>query len=163
MGEGADRARCDVDDQHHDSSHGENALAQELREIRLLVRDLVHGALAQCLFGRSARSAIKKGRPSPPLLSAARARQTAIIATILWLRSTMMISSPTTKYIKPRHSGWISMSSGGTATTRTLVGTVVPTFSEKLTLEARGTLLPAKTVCLILVRCSVVRLTLPPA
>jgi hypothetical protein len=57
----------------------------------------------------------------------------------------------------------MSTMTDGTSTTRTLVGTAVPTLIEKLTLLARGTLPPAKTVCLILVRCSVVRLTLLPA
>ena len=55
------------------------------------------------------------------------------------------------------------MSAGGTSTTRTLVGTVVPTRTEKLTLLARGTFPPAKTVCRIWVRCSVVRFMLPAA
>ena len=64
----------------------------------------------------------------------------------------MMISSPTTKYQNPRHSGWMSMMTEGTSTTRTLVGTAVPTLTEKLTLLARGTLPPVRTVCLILVR-----------
>jgi hypothetical protein len=45
------------------------------------------------------------------------------------------------------------MSAGGTATTRTLVGTVVPARREKLTLLTRGTLPPAKTVRRISVRC----------
>lgn len=55
------------------------------------------------------------------------------------------------------------MSAEGTSTTRTLVGTVVPTRTAKLTLLTRGTFPPAKTVCRISVRCCVVRLTLPPA
>src|SRR6266511_3935418 len=55
------------------------------------------------------------------------------------------------------------MRGGGTATTRTLVGTVVPTLRAKLTLLTRGTLLPVNTVCRTCVRCSVVRLALPPA
>src|SRR5262249_52525435 len=48
------------------------------------------------------------------------------------------------------------MSGGGTSTTRTLVGTVVPTRTEKLTLLTRGTFPPAKTFSRISVRCSVV-------
>jgi hypothetical protein len=52
---------------------------------------------------------------------------------------------------------------GGTSTTRTLVGRVVPTRREKLTLLTRGAFPPAKTVCRICVRCCVVRFTLPPA
>src|SRR5262249_47816389 len=36
------------------------------------------------------------------------------------------------------------MSGGGTTTTRTLVGTVVPTRTEKLTLLTRGTFPPAR-------------------
>ena len=39
------------------------------------------------------------------------------------------------------------MRGGGTTTTRTLVGTVVPTFRAKLTLLTRGTLRPVNTVC----------------
>jgi hypothetical protein len=46
---------------------------------------------------------------------------------------------------------------GGTAMTRTVLGTAVPTLMEKLTLLARG------PVSLILVRCSVVSVApLPP-
>ena len=48
---------------------------------------------------------------------------------------------------------------GGTATTRTLVGTAVPTLMLKLTLEARGPL--ETTVLRIVVRCSVVSVLEP--
>src|SRR5215471_15225024 len=101
----------------------------------------------------------KKGRPQAEAaqLSVRRSNQTARIATILWLRSTMMISSPTTKYQNPRHCGWMSTMTDGTSTTRTLVGTTVPTLIEKLTLLARGTLPPAKTVCLVLVPLALAR------
>src|SRR5215831_10985211 len=80
----------------------------------------------------------KKGRPQAEAaqLSVRRSNQTARIATILWLRSTMMISSPTTKYQNPRHCGWISTMTEGTSTTCTLLGTTVPTLTEKLTLLA---------------------------
>ena len=47
----------------------------------------------------------------------------------------------------------------GTATTRTLVGTAVPTLMLKLTLEARGPL--ETTVLRIVVRCSVVSVLEP--
>ena len=123
-------------------------------------------ATSGVLFCRAARHATIKTRRPPiggrPALFGC-SNQTSTTATILWLRSTMMISSPTTKYMCPRHWGWISMSAGGTSTTRTLVGTVVPTRTEKLTLLTRGTFPPAKTVCRICVRCCVVRFTLPPA
>src|SRR5215831_6363834 len=81
----------------------------------------------------------KKGRPQAEAaqLSVRRSNQTARIATILWPRSTMMISSPTTKYQNPRHCGWMSTMTEGTSTTRTLVGTAVPTLIEKLTLLTR--------------------------
>src|SRR5262249_26055438 len=72
--------------------------------------------------------------------------QPARTATILWLRSTRMLSPPTTRSQTPRHCGWMSTMTDGTSTTRTLVGTTVPTLIEKLTLLARGTLPPAKTV-----------------
>ena len=48
----------------------------------------------------------------------------------------------------PRHCGWISTITSGTVTTRTLLGTAVPTEIAKLTLLARGALL-TKTVCRI--------------
>jgi hypothetical protein len=49
---------------------------------------------------------------------------------------------------------------GGTATTRTRVGTTVPVLKAKSTLLTLGPL--DTTVCRISVRCCVVKLTLPP-
>ncbi len=85
-------------------------------------------------------------------------------ATILnVLASTMMISSLYTKYLKPRHSGCISIRVRGTPTMRTVRGMTVPTLIEKLTLDTRGALLPLSTVSRILVRWSVVSVTeVPP-
>src|SRR5215470_2829016 len=99
----------------------------------------------------------------PRLCSAAPPDPTGTVATILRLRSTMMISSRTTKYWCPRHCGLISMSAEGTSTIRTLDGTAVPTLSAKLTLFTRGTFLLARTVCWIRVRCCELSVTLPPA
>ena len=77
---------------------------------------------------------IAEGRPcGRPSTFAMLCGQTASTATIFSVPgSTMTISSPTTKYMKPRHAGWISTRVVGTATTRMLRGTTVPTLSEKL-------------------------------
>ena len=91
--------------------------------------------------------------------------QTASTATIFSVPgSTMMISSSTMKYMKPRHAGWISTRVVGTATTRMLRGTTVPTLIEKLIWlrSTFGALLDWITVVRILVFCSLVSETAAP-
>jgi hypothetical protein len=122
-------------------------------------RGLLAGALVLLRRSLLGRTSLAAGRglvsalvllarvpaPPPPFSCAPPDDPTGTTATILRLRSTITISSRTTKYWCPRHAGLISISAGGTSTMRTLVGTTVPTPSAKFTLSTRGTFLLAKT------------------
>src|SRR6478672_1042202 len=87
-------------------------------------------------------------------------RQAGMTATISIVRGlTITISSPTRKYSKPRHAGWISTMVVGTGASLMLRGTATPTLSWKSTRETRGALRSDTITWWIFVRCSVVRLT----